>query len=118
MINVLCCVIQNQWEWLKNQAGAQAELISDLLEKLAQFNLQYGELGKFVQDGRELLASEKPVGESASRIQEQMKTCQVGTVTHTHTTHTKGSLSSEFQFVNSGIFILLTSFVGFQVTDY
>lgn len=68
---------QNQWEWLKTQAGAQAELISDLLEKLSQFNQQYGDLTKFVQEGKELLESEKPVGESAARIQEQMKTCQV-----------------------------------------
>jgi hypothetical protein len=54
--------------------------ISSLLDKLHQFNQQYDGLQKFVQDGNELLAGEKPVGENAARVQEQMDTCQVWVV--------------------------------------
>lgn len=51
--------------------------ISSLLEKLHQFNLQYDDLQKFVREGNDLLAQEKPVGADAARVQEQMDTCQV-----------------------------------------
>ena len=51
--------------------------ISSLLEKLQRFNQQYEDLQKFVSEGNELLAQEKPVGEDAARVQQQMDTCQV-----------------------------------------
>ena len=69
--------IQTQWEWLKNQATARAKLIADLLDKMNQFDEKYSALRKFVQESTELLEREKPVGQSAARIEEQMKTCQV-----------------------------------------
>ena len=42
-----------------------------------QFDKKYGALRKFLEENTELLESEKPVGQSAARIEEQMKTCQV-----------------------------------------
>ena len=42
-----------------------------------QFDRQYDALRKFVQESSDLLEKEKPVGESAARIEEQMRTCQV-----------------------------------------
>ena len=53
------------------------ELIAELLDKMNQFDEKYGTLRKFVEESNELLESEKPVGLSAARIEEQMKTCQV-----------------------------------------
>ena len=44
---------------------------------MRQFDRQYDTLRKFVQESTELLEKEKPVGDSAARIEEQMKTCQV-----------------------------------------
>lgn len=70
-------VTQNQWGWVKAQASARSGLVADLLDKLRQFNNQYGDLRAFVTTGEELLASEHPVGDNAARIQEQMETCQV-----------------------------------------
>ena len=68
---------QTQWEWLKNQATARAALMAELLDKMNQFDKKYSALRKFVQESTELLEREKPVGQSAARIEEQMKTCQV-----------------------------------------
>lgn len=51
--------------------------ISSLLDKLRRFNQQYDALQEFVRDGNDLLAQEKPVGDNAARVQEQMDTCQV-----------------------------------------
>ena len=62
---------------MKNQATARAELIAELLDKVQQFDEKYDGLRKFVQESNDLLEKEKPVGESAARIEEQMKTCQV-----------------------------------------
>ena len=74
---ILNFVFQTQWEWLKNQVTARAELIAELLDKMNQFDKKYSALRKFVQESTELLEREKPVGQSAARIEEQMKTCQV-----------------------------------------
>ena len=62
---------------LKNQAIAPAELITELCDKRHQLDEKYSALRKFVQESTELLVTEKPVGQSAARIEEQMKTCQV-----------------------------------------
>ena len=51
--------------------------VSDLLDKLRQFNQQYDSLKKFIAEGNNLLSCEKPVGDNATRVQEQMDTCQV-----------------------------------------
>ena len=69
---------QGQWEWLTNQASARSNQISELLARLSQFNQQYEALREFVREGDDLLGREKPVGSSATRIHEQMETCQVG----------------------------------------
>ena len=74
--------MQNQWAWLKSQAGERSSLVADLLDKLRQFNQQHGDLRAFVTSGQELLATEHPVGNSAARIEEQMETCQVCTNVH------------------------------------
>ena len=74
--------MQNQWAWLKSQAGERSSLVADLLDKLRQFNQQHGDLRAFVTSGQELLATEHPVGDSAARIEEQMETCQVCTNVH------------------------------------
>lgn len=68
---------QAQWEWLRAQADGRSSQISDLLEWLHQFNKQYEAMMVFVREGNELLEREKPVGNSASGVQEQMDTCQV-----------------------------------------
>lgn len=49
----------------------------ELLDKMNQFDVQYESLRKFVEESSGLLERERPVGESAARIEEQMKTCQV-----------------------------------------
>ena len=59
---------------------ARAGLIAELLDKVQQFDEKYDGLRKFVQESNDLLEKEKPVGESAARIEEQMKTCQVGCI--------------------------------------
>ena len=82
MIPVVDFYFQTQWEWLKNQATARAKLIAELLEKMNQFDEKYSALRKFVQESTELLEREKPVGQSAARIEEQMKTCQVCLILH------------------------------------
>ncbi len=51
--------------------------IADLVDKLQLFNTHYNNLSKFISEGNSLLNSEKPVGETASRIEEQLETCQV-----------------------------------------
>lgn len=71
------CVLQSQFKWLKGRVSDRDSQIANLLDRLHQFNGQYDSLRKFVTDGNQLLASEKPVGENASRVQEQMDTCQV-----------------------------------------
>ena len=56
---------------------ARSQLVDNLLDRLSQFNGQYDSLRKFVDEGNRLLGDEKPVGEDAARLQEQMDTCQV-----------------------------------------
>lgn len=68
---------QSQCDWLKGCITERDSQISHLLDKLSQFNQQYDSLQKFVSNGSELLAGEKPVGENAERVQDQMTTCQV-----------------------------------------
>ena len=65
-----------------SQASARTNQISDLLANLGLFNGQYNTLREFVKEGNDLLEKEKPVGSSATRIQEQMETCQVGIISH------------------------------------
>ena len=62
---------------MKNQATARAELMTELLDKMKQFDEKYDGSRRFLQESTELLEREKPVGDSAARIEEQMKTCQV-----------------------------------------
>ncbi len=69
---------QSQFQWLKGRVSERDTQISDLLDKLSQFNQQYNRLKEFVDDGNRLLDSEKPVGDNATRVQEQMDACQVG----------------------------------------
>ena len=86
---------QSQWASLQSKVDARSKLVDNLLYKLTEFNRCYGQLKEFVGEGHRLLGDEKPVGESASRLQEQVETCQVLILTfvfdmaHTHThTHT------------------------------
>ena len=76
-IFIIFLYLQTQWEWLKSQATTRAELITELLDKMNQFDKKYGALRKFLEESNALLESEKPVGQSAARIKEQMKMCQV-----------------------------------------
>lgn len=69
--------MQDQFEWLKCRISERDSQISDLLDKLKRFNQHHNHLCKFVAEGNKLLDSEKPVGDSAARVQEQMDTCQV-----------------------------------------
>ena len=63
---------------------ARSQLVDNLLDRLSQFNGQYDSLRKFVDEGNRLLGDEKPVGEDAARLQEQMDTCQVSDYTFPH----------------------------------
>ena len=74
---------QSQWASLQSKVDARSKLVDNLLYKLTEFNRCYGRLKEFVGEGHRLLDDEKPVGESASRLQEQVETCQV-LLTHTH----------------------------------
>ena len=77
LMGALVHVLQSQCDWLKGCVTERDSQISSLLDKLHQFNQQYDSLQKFVSNGNELLAGEKPVGENAERVQDQMTTCQV-----------------------------------------
>ena len=81
VINTLCtcsCVlVQNQWSWLNSHADERARQIDNLIDKISEFDGQYIALRQFVDEGTQLCATEKPVGETASRVEEQMETCQV-----------------------------------------
>lgn len=70
--------VQNQWERLMSHAKDRSEQMSDLLVRLGQYDKLSADLMRFVREGRELLERERPVGDSAARLQEQMETCQVG----------------------------------------
>ena len=69
--------LQSQWTSLQSKVDARSKLVENLLAKLNEFNSCYGKLKEFVEEGNRLLGNEKPVGESASRLQEQVETCQV-----------------------------------------
>ena len=69
--------LQSQWASLQSKVDARSKLVENLLHKLTEFNGCYGKLKEFVEEGTRLLANEKPVGESAARLQEQVETCQV-----------------------------------------
>ena len=75
-----CMYIKIQWEWLRSHADARSRQIDYLLDKIRQFNDQYSALRQFVDEGNKLLEEERPVGDTAARIQEQMDTCQVHSV--------------------------------------
>ena len=68
---------QSQWASLQTRVDARSQLVDNLLDRLSQFNGQYDSLRKFVDEGNRLLGDEKPVGEDAARLQEQMDMCQV-----------------------------------------
>lgn len=68
---------QSQFEWLKGRITERDSQISDLLDKVRDFNRQYDSLKEFVNNGNDLLAKEKPIGDTAARVKEQMQTCQV-----------------------------------------
>ncbi len=70
-------MIQNQWSWLNSHADERARQIDYLIDKISEFDDQYIALRQFVDEGTQLCATEKPVGETASRVEEQMETCQV-----------------------------------------
>ena len=65
------------WTSLQTKVDARSKLVENLLNKLKEFNSCYGKLKEFVEEGHRLLGDEKPVGESAARLQEQVETCQV-----------------------------------------
>ena len=73
-----------QWEWLRSHADARSRQIDDLLDKIRQFNDQYTALRQFVDEGTKLLEEERPVGDTAAKIQEQMDTCQVQFYCYAH----------------------------------
>lgn len=47
------------------------------MNRLGQFNSMHTELRELINEGRSLLNTEKPVGNSAERIEQQTHTCQV-----------------------------------------
>ena len=48
-----------------------------MLNRLLQFEEMYKFLRELINEGRSLLDSEKPVGDSAEKIAQQTATCQV-----------------------------------------
>ena len=63
----------------------RSRLVNNLLERLNEFNGRYESLKEFVDRGNRLLGDEKPVADSAARLQEQVETCQVMmSLTHAH----------------------------------
>ena len=71
--------LQSQWASLRSKVDSRSRLVKNLLNQLNEFNSQYDVLRKFVDEGKRLLEGEKPVGENATRLQEQVDTCQVRT---------------------------------------
>ncbi len=68
---------QNQWAWLDSHAAERAKQIDHLIDKISEFDRQYNTQRQFVEEGMQLCASEKPVGETVDRVKEQMEACQV-----------------------------------------
>ena len=62
---------------LQAKVDTRSKLVENLLIKLNEFNSCYEKLREFVEEGNRLLGNERPVGESAARLQEQVETCQV-----------------------------------------
>lgn len=58
-------------------AKARSEQMSDLLVRLDKYDKLSADLMRFVREGQQLLERERPVGDSATKLQEQMETCQV-----------------------------------------
>lgn len=70
-------MVKGQWEWSKEQVDTRLQQVNDLLERLKLFISQYEAFQRLVVQGKDLLEQERPVGQTAQRISEQMKTCQV-----------------------------------------
>ena len=70
-------VMKGQWAWSKEQVETRLQQISDLEDRLKQFNEKYATFQILVVEGEKLLERERPVGHTAQRLAEQMKTCQV-----------------------------------------
>jgi len=70
-------LVQGEWSWLHSASGVRARQIDDLIDRVSQFDEQYSTLRGFVEGGTQLLDTQKPVGDTSVRIDEQMETCQV-----------------------------------------
>ena len=70
-------VMKGQWAWSKEQVETRLQQISDLEDRIKQFNEKYAAFQILVDEGEKLLQQERPIGCTPQRIAEQMKICQV-----------------------------------------
>ncbi len=71
---------QDQYEWFESSAKTRADQISDLLDRLSEFNKHYDVLRQFVKEGNELLEEQKSLGASAATMKERMEVAQVSEI--------------------------------------
>ena len=69
--------LQSQWASLQTKVESRSRLVDNLLDQLNEFNSRYAILRRFVDEGNHLLDNERPIGDNAARLQEQVDTCQV-----------------------------------------
>ncbi len=75
---------QDQYEWFESSAKTRADQISDLLDRLSEFNKHYNVLRQFVKEGNELLEEQKSLGASAATMKERMEVAQVSEIEFYH----------------------------------
>lgn len=61
----------------RTQIELRIQQANELSEQLSQFEKLYKLLRSLITEGYQLLESERPVGNDATRISEQTNTCQV-----------------------------------------
>ena len=69
--------LRSRWQWILDQSIEGMEIVSNFTRQLEDFEVKHLEMQKFLEDGRDRLAEEKPVASTSGQIKAQLENCTV-----------------------------------------